>query len=66
MSFFWAGRKGGGGAGGGVKSLQLRGCNDPGLDGKQILLLWRNTLSSHRNVSIFTQRMHNLTKRQFL
>ena len=65
MSFFGRGGRGGG-AGGGVKSLQLRGCNDPGLDGKQILLLWRNTLSSHRNVSIFTQRMHNLTKRQFL
>ena len=64
MSFF--GRGGRGGGGGGVKSLQLRGCNDLGLDGKQILLLWRNTLSSHRNVSIFTQRMHNHTKRQFL
>ena len=60
MSFF------GRGGGGGVKSLQLRGCNDLGLDGKQIFLLWRNTLCSHRDVSIFTQRMHNHTKRQFL
>ena len=64
MSFL--GGEEGGGGGGEVKSLQLRGCNDLGLDGKQILLLWRNTLSSHRNVSIFTQRMHNHTKRQFL
>ena len=29
------------------------------------LLLCRNTLSSHRNVSMFSQRMHNLTKKQF-
>ena len=34
-------------------------------EGKQFVLLWRNTLSSHGNVFIFTQRMHKPTKRQF-
>ena len=30
--------------------------------GKQFILLWCNILSSHRNVFIFTQRMHNVQK----
>ena len=30
--------------------------------GKQFILLWCNILSSHRNVFIYTQRMHNIQK----
>ena len=42
-------------------NLETQLSNDP--EGKQFLLLWRNTLSLHKNVFIFTQRMHKSTKR---
>ena len=47
------------------QDLPLLLSNDPDKKGKQVVLLLRNTLSSHRNVFIFTQRMHKSTKRQF-